>query len=360
MLSRTVMGAAALLGMFASMVGCSNADQDGVGSAEGAATSTSVRLEVGVPRTLSFGEMSSSFSQITIATKADNTPLALQRPSAGTNPLVISGFGKLDPISDQTTGWAADDWTCQKAEEFALGTSTVTDASQLCRIELNGTGGYGLSVTVIGLDESGKGLSSWSPTTKGDAPTAVDDGTAQPITKGPPQKVNVTIDHDGVVNAMNALHKRFNASIQDRNNCLRNARAASWLDAQSHYYCLLPYSSVRTCYSTTLISSRNPKTAYDTCFAPPPAGKADSRTPDAKWLHENQEAAFKYLMFVKQGAADFEIDSENEAINDYYKGIGEDRPRRVNDTYPSWLANQPRYEAIRKQQADAQKQASSQ
>ncbi len=191
-------------------------------------------------------------------------------------------------------------------------------------------------------------------------------GAPQLIGAGPPKQVNVTID-PAVADAMKAAQAQFNAPADQENDCLKNARASSWLDIQAHYYCQLPYDAVRMCYSTKLVegaSSADPRVnamaavnAYNTCFSPPASGAPDQRTPQAKWIHENQEAVFKYIMFTKQGMFDFELGSENAAINKFYKDTNATRPRRITDTFPAWLANQPRYDAIRTQQVDAQKKA---
>ena len=128
---------------------------------------------------------------------------------------------------------------------------------------------------------------------------------------------------------------------------------------------------MRTCYSQKLVDGAErgadatgkanppdfqtmPK-AYDYCFTP---GGAQASNPDHVWLHTNQERAFKYIMFTRQGGGDFtkygglkfgdfSIDEQNKVIDAYYLAQKQARPRRVIDTSPSWSKAQPRYEAIR-------------
>jgi hypothetical protein len=352
-------------------VGCASVEGEEPGEAEGATTSTPAGgALVGVPRIAAFGDRTYGSTGAVLRIKKDDGT-TLDRSFTGTSPLKIENdaYGPpLEPIADQRAGWQTGKtkWKCRDAEKFATDTVTFTDRNQLCHVEINPTGGEGFSVAIIGLGANGAGITSYSSPGSAPAPVAVNGGAVQAVSSGPPRTVNVTLDHDAVLDAMVAANTRFNAAIEERNDCLKNARAAGWLDIQAHYYCLLPYNSIRTCYSTKLVEQASSTdagtrakaaiTAYDTCLAPPANGAADSRNQDAKWLHDKQEAVFKYVMFTKQGVADFELVSENETISDFYTRIGESRPRRVNDVYPAWLMKQPRYDAIRKQQYDAQQQ----
>jgi hypothetical protein len=325
-----------------------------VGSSQGAAT-------VGTPGAIAFGDVAQTGEGLELRFKGPTGAVTFVRKATGSDPLDIenSAYGApLNKQSEQRAGWYSNTkWKCVDAERFAYDKAVSPDASQECYVEINPTGGQGFSVAIIGLDASGNGLKSWSGS-PGPAPAPANGGAPQPVSAGPPRKVNVTMDHDSVLNAMLALHTQFNAAVQERNDCLKNARASGWLDVQAHYYCLLPYADLRTCYSTKLIevaSNPDPKVAatapvaaYDACFTSATSG-------NAKWLNDNQQAVFKYIMFTKQALFDFELGSENSAINDYYAKIGEPRPRRVIDTYPDWLPDQPRYEVIRKAQAEAQK-----
>jgi hypothetical protein len=235
----------------------------------------------------------------------------------------------------------------------------TASAGQRCYVELNTTGGttsdggVGISFVMFGLDSAGNGLSSYHSSAPKPAP--VSGGAFQPVSAGPPSTVNVTMDHDAVLAAMLQLHDHFNAAVGDRNVCLKNAKAGGWTDIQAHYYCLLPLNNVRRCFSGTVIAlSAAPATAatavpaaYDTCFK-------NSTDPDGIWVHANQQGVFKYVMFTQQGTADFDIASQNATIGDYYAKIGTPRPRRVTDTYPAWLPEQPRYDAIEAAQIKAQ------
>jgi len=361
----------ALAFMLAVAAGCSSAESSEVGASESANTQARQgAAPVGVPSAPVFGEQAygAAGAELRIK-KADGSTLV--RKMSGYSPLTIENgaFGPALPQSpDQRAGWqtGAAKWKCQDAERFATDAVTYTDPNQLCHVEINPTGGDGFSITIIGLDASGRGISSYAPPSASPVPAAVNGGAVLPVASGPAQAVNVTMDHDAVLDAMLALRTKFNASKAERNDCLKNARASNWLDIQAHYYCLLPYNDIRTCYSTKLIEqasssdattrARAALTAYATCFAPPTNGAQDVRTAAAKWLHENQGAVFKYVMFTKQGVVDYELTSESQTISDYYARIGEPRPRRVNDTFPEWLPKQPRYVAIQKLQSDAQRQ----
>lgn len=365
---RPLTSLASLLVLGSLGVACATVVDDDAGSSEGAAT-------VGVPTGFVMGEMEQTWGASgggwTFHFKDRAGTTLYSRVSAGNDPLSVEG-DKYGPAMNKTPtqvyGWFTNTpWKCVDAEKFAFDKVESTDRDQLCHIEINPTGGLGFSAVVIGLDANGQGLRSWvgSP---GARPAPVNGGAVQPVTQGPPRTVNVTMDAATVKTAMVALKQQFGTtgynkvSNEVRNDCLKNARTsvAGWLDIQSHYYCLLPYSQVRECYSTKLVEEATaggqraaiaPVTAYNACIAAPNA------TPEAKWLHANQEAVFKYVMFTRQGAGDFALESENEAINGYYQAINETRPRRVNDTFPAWLPDQPRYEAIRKLQVAAQQGA---
>lgn len=350
------------------LTGCASEEEPDVASAEAANTSaTPGAAPIGVASSPLFGERSwgPGGDQLTIK-QADGSSLV--RQARGFSPLSIESdqFGPpLVASPDQRAGWQTGTakWKCQDAERFATNKVTYTDASQLCHVEINPTGGQGFAITIFGLDSRGEGLSRYRAPARSPAPRPHDGGAVKLIASGPPRAVNVAMDPK-VADAMFEAQTKFAAPKTERNDCLKNARAVGWLDVQAHYYCLLPYNDVRLCYSTKLVEegsstdaarkARAALTAYAACFAPPENGAPDTRTASARWLHENQEAAFKYIMFTKQGVADFDLATENAAISAFYARTGEPRPRRVMDTFPAWLADQPRYVAIRKMQADAQ------
>lgn len=308
---------------------------------------------IGIPVVLATGERVGNDLNIT----AGDTTLV--RKYSGYDPITISNNtwgAALDKIDSQDAGWATYDdkpWRCQRAAEFATNTKIFTDQDQMCRVEINPLGGQGFSIAVIGLDANGQGLASWIPA--GPEPASVNGGAPRPITDGPPNAVNVTMDSAAVAQAMLDLKAQFpNVTNAKRNDCLKNARASGWLDIQAHYYCLLPYNEVRDCYSNALVTAKmggapNPAAvAYPQCFESPNANSAQ------QWVHQNQEAVFKYVNFVKHGVVDFELRSQNTAIDSYYATIQETRPRRVSDTWPAWLPEQPRYDDLRQVQVDAQ------
>jgi hypothetical protein len=335
---------------------CSSTDSN-TDSGEGAA-------EIGVPSTPFLGDIAFVAAGQEFRFKDRAGQVRLVRKGTGDNPLSLENdtFGPaLNRASDQHYGWYSNTpWKCRDAEVFATTQATSPDPNQLCYVEINPTGGTGFSFSIIGLDANGQGLRTWTGS-PGDVPAAVNGGTPQPITAGPPRTVNVTLDADAIADAIKTVQDHFNTDTAERNDCLKNALTGSWLDAQAHYYCSLPYNEIRTCYSGRLIAASQdpnptvrataPVAAYDACFKNATSG-------ESQWLHQNQEAAFKYVMFTKQGTFDFDIDSENKAINDYYQKRGEKRPRRLVDTYPEWLADQPRYHVIRKNQYAAQNPSS--
>ncbi len=176
----------------------------------------------------------------------------------------------------------------------------------------------------------------------------------------PMKQVNAEPD-PAVLPVMEMFYKKYQNSGPPhtaRNTCLRNARAAGWLDLQAHFYCMLPYGGERTCYSGTLIretdSVKNAKTAlekiqilmkafdtsFKTCFAP--GAPYDFMKTFGQQDGVVVSNAFKYVMFVKQGVMDFNIEAENNLINTFYSKINEPRATRLLDP-ETWTADQMRY-----------------
>jgi len=354
------------------------ADDDaalGAGGATGsAATAQPASAPIGIPSAPAMGErkFTSRGQILAITGRKDPTGAALPdleyrvSPAGANTSIEGDKFGPaLEPIPGQGAGWqtsATGKWACVKAQEFALGKATLTDATQKCHVEVNPTGDQGFSITLIGLDSKGQGITAYTSPAGARVFAA---GLSAVVSIGPIKSVNVNLDEAAVLQAMKDVKARFSTVPNTaRNDCLKNARASGWLDIQAHYYCLLPYATVRNCYSRKLIESASSidasvrakaaAIAYETCFDP-----KNKPSTDAAWIHANQQAVFKYIMFTKQGVVDFNVDSENKVINGYYSFIKESRPRRANDTYPTWLPNQPRYDRIRELQFTAQQQAAS-
>ena len=269
-------------------------------------------------------------------------------------------------------------WTCGAAEAF-VGRSIALESHELeesasCYLELNTTGDNGFNISIVGMKD-GKGLTEWLNNNK----PALAAGSLRKIEDGnlTPGMVNVEIDQDGVLSAMEALTAEYQqnsgTNAMARNTCLKNQRAYGWTDIQAHYYCQLPLSPQRECYARTLIDTAGAQArgtlaldslkdticavddlaqvnpfcvAYTTCLKSTPFFQ-DTR----------RDAEFRYIMFTRQGLMDFSIESENEVINKFY-GLANTtdtselskRPRRLLDPMPSWLPDQPRYNKIRQMQ----------
>ena len=269
-------------------------------------------------------------------------------------------------------------WKCVDAETMALGAPVTVDASQLCHLEMNATAevvttpagtSYGYALSIIGLDRGGEGLKDFKNTTP-----ALNQGPLLSVSSGSPKAPNSTIDEAVVTQALLDARKHYNSPVGERNDCLKNLRTSDWLDIQAHYYCQLPKSPVRECYTTALVKGRDALQAaaaaaiaaggaaptpqqqlaglgkvyagaFEACFS-----TAGATNDGQKWIAKNQADVFKYIMFTKPGVWDFNLESENDVINAFYSKLGEKRPRRIADTFPAWLPDQPRYERVRKSQ----------
>jgi hypothetical protein len=218
-----------------------------------------------------------------------------------------------------------------------------------------------------------------------------------PLTRGlaPGREINVKFDQassDKVVATMKKFYEFYtrngqNAeSIREWRTCLRNGRAVDWLDLQAHFYCILPYSPHRQCYSTSLVdltqgigsepdaNKRMAKlfTAYnqsfDKCFG---KGKIRDQN-DPMYQDPNADQAlnetykiFKTIMWTKTGLMDFNIEWSNATINAFFEQVKQQNPQIkgrfvrlldptdyvANDpTRPpgyGWRPNQLRYDNIR-------------
>lgn len=190
-----------------------------------------------------------------------------------------------------------------------------------------------------------------------------------------PRQINANVDNR-VLGVMEILHKKYQANKgsalteinRERNTCLRNGRAHSWLDLQAHFYCILPYQT-RQCYSTALVNGTQGLSAitdpqvklgtllaamnasYSQCFDP---GKPYEFKKDFPNDGDTVSKAFKYVMFVRQGVMDFNVENSNELIEKFYASVKDlgtpKQPSRLLDPQP-WRAKQKRYAEIRQNQA---------
>jgi hypothetical protein len=270
--------------------------------------------------------------------------------------LVLDGF----PEANYAWYTNTQEWSCADAEEL-VGDKRPSDpvtGNQRCYVETSTTGDYGFGMQVIGFPD-GKGLTKWVNNSK----PALNDGPIKKLTDPSPflkpGEVNARLDVPATVNAFKDVAGTFMTSKEaekERGVCLRNQKGSGWSDLSMHYYCQFPLNQTasgmpsRDCYSRELIAkltagSANPhKDAFDKCwantkfFSDPSLGKA-------------RTAALIYIVWNKTGLMDYKIEDQNEAINSFYgvKDIenAHERPRRILDTFPNWIADQPRYNVIR-------------
>ena len=64
-----------------------------------------------------------------------------------------------------------------------------------------------------------------------------------------------------------------------------------------------------------------------------------------KWIEEDtaRKNTFFAIMTTVLTVGDINIDLEQQGINAFYSKASKSRPRRINDTFPEWLPEQPRY-----------------
>jgi hypothetical protein len=249
--------------------------------------------------------------------------------------------------------------SCAKAEKWAKG-STSFSASALCRVEYVGTGRLspsenGVALHIIPLDANNRGFdTSYTP-----AVAPLTPGAVAKVGDGPVKTANNGLERQIVIDAIEELKTKFSSMpngvlVQSGQDCLKNARAGAWTDIQAHYYCHLPYT-IRYCYSTILAEKKNPVKAFNYCSDASNQSDWNANRDqmfnsvgpggaDWTWLLTNQGMIFKYIMFSQTGKTDFNIEAQNEVIN---ATLGSSRPRRAVDTYPRWVKNQPRYDALR-------------
>jgi hypothetical protein len=370
--------------------------------------SSKAKAEIGLPRNLNitYDDGSQSGNGLTIwqVKQADGT--LLRRHSKG-NPLNSfsvtflkdpSASNLLDPSNvfgtplvkkdDEFAAMIANTpWLCVDVEELFLGkaVSLIAD-KQLCLISMHTTGKIGEgAVSIIGLnakegdaDAISKGLKEYtldsaSLATKESLDKSAKDGLAAgkgvDLEKGLGMNPNNSVDSNTLAAALLEVHTAFKASVSDeyRNTCLKNFRTAEsgWTDSAVHYWCQFPLAD-RECYVPVLVAGKKksdednagktlPKminvlgakklhnAAFEACKGSPRATALAAIERDPK-----MKGKFMTIMTQVQTLSDFNVTMEQEAISKFYKDAGyAERPRRINDTYPQWLAEQPRYVHLR-------------
>lgn len=286
-------------------------------------------------------------------------------------------------------------WLCADAVRFldlppmAPGPTAKT---QKCQLEITVTGDQGVAITVIGLDAAGKGMLSWTPAPKPPALAGAllvgKDDTD--VLTNPHKRIGGLMETAFVESALKDASTEFKqnetANLNARNTCLRNMRAAAWLDIQAFYHCQFPLSIrdpfIRKLLDNAKAAKIDPNYANDVranaatarcAGGPTGTTTADKINPFCvtffqTWAVDTSVPFFStkpehikqyaYIMFTVQGLRDFDLESESSVINKFY-GVDarnpatySKRPRRLLDTFPSWLPNQPRYDRIRKVQAE--------
>jgi hypothetical protein len=186
----------------------------------------------------------------------------------------------------------------------------------------------------------------------------------------------MAIDPSELTGAIDEVFEKFKTDTTDqlRQTCFFNFRTAesNWTDASTHYWCQFPLDA-RTCYVGELVRLRDEKNAQLVALGLDPlktpllvkagsarkfhAGAFEKCLKDGQsefaWINEDvsRKNQFFSIMTSVQTAGDMNIDQEQEGINAFYKKLGKVRTRRVNDTFPEWLEEQPRYVQYRLGQA---------
>jgi hypothetical protein len=278
----------------------------------------------------------------------------------------------------QNYSYTANKVPCSDAMQL-LGMTTGFTSGEDCSIQLDTEDQYWFGITVrpesmstnpgydATVDDANKTfLATYS------GPSTV----ASPLL--PFQQINAKID-PAVKDEMIRLHNKYQMNSgspnsnahRERNSCLRNARANGWLDVQAHYYCIMPYDPHRKCYSTELvIKTETLKKARESGqvkitdiqyamkvreFMEESLGACRNK-PGLKDFTDDQIAIFKYVMFTIGGVMDFNIEAENELVNNFYSEIKatdtqtQERPTRILDPL-TWRADQKRYADARAVQA---------
>ncbi len=316
-------------------------------------------------------------------------------------------FGTLLELKDdENYGYITNTpFPCTEAEELVFGeirTTRERDKDQLCLLELHTMGSPGkVSVVLIGLDaklgadghldaktvkeEIAKRLRrdpAW-----GAAKIAAGFGVRKrSIDNGPPGSPGEGMDVEAYAQFTHDVYHKYKDVVDDktRNTCLNNYSTVvtRWTDSQAHFWCQFPHEALegergmegaRTCYIKKILELKGADEAAGHSLTRPNFPKLAAATAvrqyhEAAYRHcvlqgegpflwiaqdTTREKTFAYVMQAVQLAFDFNIESEQKAVNAFYKRIAKTRPRRVNDTYPEWLPEQPRYAAIIKVQQAA-------
>jgi len=322
-------------------------------------------------------------------------------PVSGDN---VYGSPTIDKLDEKYAFITNTPWLCRNVEQVMFGKvlSTLPDQKdQLCLFAVHTTGSIGeAAADIIGLDsKAGSGGTIDAAAVKGavdsyaskapgyagtrDALNAQAAATRIDLTSGVVSKPNNGINIAQATAAIKEVYEAFRKDVDDkeRGTCLNNFRTveSNWTDLAVHYWCQFPVDPTRDRYVNLIVKLRDAQSAGLTTQPPPlvrAAGakklhttvlallsskdftnpltkKPDVGDPNLMWIAETPErkATFLTIMTSLSPLNDFNIDQEQEAINAFYNSIGKERPRRINDTYPQWLEEQPRYVDARLSQA---------
>ena len=306
----------------------------------------------------------------------------------------------LDKNPSENYGFVSNSpWTCAEAELLVFNEVRSVDASekdQLCIVAMHTTGRSGEgSVVLIGSDQkvgsSGKlttavveavvkgyiqkidaDLAAKSPGVTYAAVKANLNKEAasnvvelKSVKDGTILEPNVGIDPNELADAIFSVYEKFNSSSNNdptRQTCYNNFRTAesNWTDASTHYWCQFPVDA-RGVYVEELVRLRDETQAkLPPGLVPPLLARADSARKfhkgayaksladgltEFKWIEEDaaRKNTFFAIMTTVLTVGDFNIDLEQQGINAFYSKAAKPRPRRINDTFPGWLLEQPRY-----------------
>ena len=345
-------------------------------------TSRSVDTIPGIPFALALGERSFGSAGSKAIFYNDARVETASFEVQGTS-LFIAPSGEKINFKNQATGvYYTDEMPCKDALAL-FWKGTAKQATQVkCRLQYSGTGpasagssNQGIFVSIFPVDDAGLGYVGKNRAASGTTFTArpgrlPDDGI--------PLEPNSPLDVSGAAEAFRVVFKDLMQESfveAEINGCLLNPRSGGWSDLAAHYYCFLPYSTMRVCYSGALAKARAAaapgaafdvntvaanaadlrsrvdanlaahKSAFNACFA--------KRAPHADWFERDSQRGswFKRIVWTLPGHADYEVSAQTKAIATFYELAKFPRPRRTFDAFPEFVDPQPRLDALRALQA---------
>ena len=237
----------------------------------------------------------------------------------------------------------------------------VSVESLTCQVEINTRLGGELTVSIIPLGESWKlpadarefkkrflSLNPWV----GRDPSSLKIKTNVSLLPALGQSQLAPTDGE-VLYFLLDLQKTLNAPWGQVEGCLKNSRAVNQMDLQHHTYCQLPKDPYRQCLGSRISAYKadplcqgkaaNVAEAVDFCFKQSNLQNSKGETADyfrsQPWRYE----MFKEVFLVSNGLKDFDLEKQNAVLDRFYKEIGKERPRKINDSFPAWSLNHPRY-----------------